>query len=531
MRFLILTRLVFGRVLARKASSVVGGAAVALAVVVAGVAGSSALLSLFFGMEDRASQERFLAFLLLVVAVCCLIAQSMFRVPVVLLFEVRPLLALPFSFRGLFWWRALLSTGGLWVLALGPAAIWLVSAQATGVASLAVTGAGGLVFVWTLGRLATILSLTAGRLSTGIPSSLLLLALFAAAFYGYGLVIGFLFGEELSAESGVAEPGQPFWEASILTLVEYTPVGLLAGIVMSLEAPRADLAKLGAMLAMLGGLLWLEWRMLRRHCERWDDRVHSTVTGTMPVTHVLRRSRRLAPAAVLWLVETECFLRFRRARVPVLVCCAYGLVHAIPLPVLGLPFAMMMMCAFMHGARPLPPTCYMWRDSLTLPVPVVEVLRTPGRSSASLALALLVCMIGLMVAWSDSRWLTQGVASGVALSTVLVANGCGSLVQAYWPPHRIDPARRELDLRADFVGLLPVMATFAVAAIGFGLYLVDGQYGVSSAVVGAAGGGCLIMALAAWLAATKWQGRVVSRRGGGDYLLRTERNRKRTRYR
>ncbi len=513
MKLLILSRLVFSALLARRASSWLRIAWVPLGVAIGGLAFCAVVLSMFAGIEHEACRRGFLALLMLLASLCCLVSQVLLRIPVVLLVELSPLLTLPFGLRRLFWHRFALSVGGLWIFAFGPAAIWITSVHSARMGNLGWAVAGIAIFVLIAGRAATILSWMVNRSSMGVRGSLLLLTLFAAGYAGVHLAFALALGE-----AGPAGLGVGVLDAALVVLEAYTPFGWLAAILAASE-PQGHMARLGMMLLTLAALLQLEWKVLLRGC-RAGNQKRSTAASTLPLTRVARRLRRLTPEAVLWLVETECLLRFRPARLCVLSCFAFGLVHALRLPVLGLPFAVLMLCLLMEGVRSLPPSCCLWRESLALPLPVVQVVRTPNRCSDGLAGVLLAAGTSIMVISSrDIGWLIQGVSFGLALSIVLFASGCLGLVQAYWPPRQVEWDRPQLDGRAAVATLAALAPAVAVAATTLGLYVASGRDGIGSTATVAIGAGCLAAALVTWHLTRKQQVRVLSRRGSG-YLLR-----------
>ncbi len=358
----------------------------------------------------------------------------------------------------------------------------------------------------------TIFASVASRLLNGIPGSLFLLAVFAIGYSGMHL-----FSAVVTGSAGLGDIGVAARDSALSTVAGYTPFGLLAGVFAAPSDSSMNAVRLSGLLAALAVVLTIEWHVLLRSCQGGAT-APSVMAATVPVVRILRRFQRLSPSAVLGLVETECLLRFRPARLCVLACFAYGLVHAVRIPTLGLPFAVFMLCVLMHGMRSVPATCYVWRESLTFPLTAVQVLRTPVRSSEALASVLLAGTTSVMVWSSRGGWLVKGTSLGLALATVLFVSGCVGVVQAYWPPRRTDPNEQKLEIGPDVAGMLALVPALAMVAVAMGLYVAEGRYSVSPGVGPTVAAMCMVVASATWYLARKWQARLLRRRGCARFL-------------
>ena len=185
-------------------------------------------------------------------------------------------------------------------------------------------------------------------------------------------------------------------------------------------------------MAILGALAVLEKRLLLHSYLERPGGDRRAASGSLPVVRVLRKAKRLTPEGVLTLIETECLLRLKPARLVLAVSLGFALVLV---PTLG-GFALglsAILGLFLNDLRisKQPPTCHVWRESLTQPFSVWRVFGTPGRAIHGVILLLFAFFLGLAsLDWFG--WTFLLVAIYLMLATVLLANAGYGLIQLHW---------------------------------------------------------------------------------------------------
>ena len=163
-----------------------------------------------------------------------------------------------------------------------------------------------------------------------------------------------------------------------------------------------------------------------------------------------------------------------------------------------------------HVGKP-PPTCYVWRESLTLPLSVQRIFRAPGRAPNVVILFVVALILGLTTLdWFG--WPFFLVAACLMLAAILLGAAAYSLMQLYWPQRNAGTMNN-----ANGAKLVASFATVHIAAapgfLAFVLYvLYDGQR-VSPLTAGLIAAAVLLLAFAAAYASRRWQVRVLKARG------------------
>ena len=386
------------------------------------------LLPAVFAIESDALRRNLLSLIACSVTAIALLAQVLLRVPVTWLLDLEDLLRLPVGFRDLYGLRFALSTIGYWLPVLGPATVYLTVMRSGSVGGVPITLLGILSLVWIFGRAAAILSLLVNRSVEGKLGALALVAI-TAAVYGAILLGGMAFGGELNSD-GIVRSVE---ESAVLGGLSYTPPGLVAGIVHEPGPSTSNLAKLGSLFATLGVLAMLENRLLLRGYLGRPGGDRRAASCSLPVARLLRKAKRLTPTGVLTLIEIECLLRLKPARLVLATVLGFAVVL---IPTLG-GFALgpaAILGVFLNDLRvsKQPPTCYAWRESLTLPLPVWRVFSASGSAVNVVILLLFAFLLGLAsLDWFG--WPFLVVAICLMLATFLMATGGYSLMQLRWP--------------------------------------------------------------------------------------------------
>ena len=190
------------------------------------------------------------------------------------------------------------------------------------------------------------------------------------------------------------------------------------------------------------------------------------------------------------------------------------------LGVLGAAFLTIILLNSVRTEKP-PPSCQVWRESLTLPLSAFRIFRVPALVPSLLVVPVALLATGVGVAhfgWSNWR---LGVLAGFFLPVLLLlADGAYSLVQLYWPKRKIGGASEvePENLAAGLVAQLPIVAFFALSAIGWRI-AEESERGTLIAGISAV---AIVMAAAlAWRAATARQRREIESRAH-ELLLRNQ---------
>jgi hypothetical protein len=461
-RLLTLARLVLPDAIRRANQPLAVAIPVAVLFLVFATVATLGLLPAIFAIESDALRRNLLSLIACFVTALALLVQVLFRAPVTWLLDLEDLLRLPLGFRDLYGLRFALSTIGYWLPVLGPAAAYLAVARAGGVGGAPITLLAILSLVWIFGRAAGILSLLVNRSVEGRSGALALVAVVAAC-QGTFIVGAMAFGGELGSE-GITRAIE---ESAVLDGLGYTPPGLVAGIVHQPGLSTPNLARLGGLLAILGTLVALENRLLLRNYLERPGGDRRAASGSLPVARLLRRANRLTPAGVLTLIETECLLRLKPARLILAMALGISLVSVPMAGGLGVGMAALL-AIFLNDFRvgKQPPTCHVWRESLTLPFPVRRIFSAPGRAMNVVILFVIAFILGLTpLVWFG--WPLFLVAICLILAGVLMADATYGVIQLRWPQrsnqgllHEADGAKLGAVVVAAHVVGLPVFLSF-----------------------------------------------------------------------
>ncbi len=504
---LTLARLSFPDAARRANQPVAVAILVAVLFLVFATAGTLGILPLIFAIEGDALRRNLLSLIACSVTALALLAQVALRAPVTWLLDVEDLLRLPVGFRDLYGLRFALSTIGYWLPVLGPTGVYLTVMRSGGITGAPITLLGVLALVWIFGRTAAILSLLLNRWVEGALGTLAMVAIMAA-FQGAILVGTLAFGGELNSE-GITKAIE---DSAILRGLSYTPPGLVAGIAHDPGWSVRNLAMLGSLLTILGVLMALESRLLLRSYLDRPGGDRRGASGVLPLARILRRSNRLAPFGVLWLLETEGLLRLKPARLVLAMTIGLALVW-VPTAagfVVGMAAIYgVFLNEFRVGKQP--PTCHVWRESLTLPFSVRRIFRAPGRAANVVILFVLAFILGLTpLDWFG--WPFLVVAVCLMLAGVLMGAATYGLLQLYWP-QRNTGLIYNLDGAKFGAALVAANLTLGPGLLSFLLYtLRENQRVTALTAVFIAVAGLLLAAAAAY-ASRRWQARVLGTRG------------------
>ncbi|MCY3928989.1 MAG: hypothetical protein OXG81_12010 [Acidobacteria bacterium] len=504
---LILARLALPDALRQANQQIAVTVLVAVLFLAFATAAALGLLPVLFAIESDVLRRNLLNTIACFIVAVGLLAQVALRTPVTWLLDLQDLLRLPVGFRDLYALRLALSTTGYWLFVLGPVAADLTIVRSGGVAGAPVTLLAILSLVWIFGRAAAILSLLASRWVEGLLGTLALLAAMTlvqmAVLAGTAGLAG-----ELNTEGVV----QAIEDSAGLGALGYTPPGLVAGIVNQPGWSAANLGRLGGLLASLGALIVLENRLLLRSYLEHPGGDRRAASRVLPLARLLRGSSRLAPAGILTVLETECLLRLKPARLVLAIAIAYALVW-LPIDA-GLAIGMtgIFVVAF-HGFRveKQPPTCYVWRESLTLPLSLPEVFRASGRAP-SVVIAFLVAFIFGMTLFDWFGWPFFFVAACLLLAAILLGDAAYGLIQLHWPQRSAGPTDNPNPAKFTASLLIPQPA-LAPCFLCFALYTLIERERVSAATAGLVAAGTLLLAVAAAYASRRWQEHVLNSRG------------------
>lgn len=465
------------------------------------------VLPLLFAIEADALRRNLLNLIACSVTALALLAQVALRAPFTWLLDLEDLLRLPVGFRDLYRLRFALSTVGYWLFALGPAAAYLTAMRSGAIAGVPVTLLAILILVWILGRQAAILSLLTGRWVEGALGTFALLVIVALCQFAI-LVGARAFGGELDSD-GLTRAIEG---SAVLGGLGYTPPGLVAGIVHEPGWSVPNLARLGSLLAMLGGLTVLESRLLLRSYLDRPGGDRRPASGVLPLARMLRGSHRLTPMGVLTVLETECLLRLKPMRLvlPIVVACALVWVPVLAGLAVGLTGIYVVA---IHGFRveKQPATCYVWRESLTLPLSVLRIFRAPGRAP-HVVIAFLVAVIFGLTPLDWFGWPFFVVAACLMLAGILLGTAAYGLIQLHWPKRTTGFTDNPNGAKFAASLLLPHLA-FAPGFLSFGLYVFYEDRRVSSLTAGLIAVGVLAVATVAAYVSRRWQERVLKDRG------------------
>ncbi len=480
---------------------------VAVLFLVFATVGTLGILPLIFAIEGDALRRNLLSLIACSVTGLALLAQAALRAPITWLLDLEDLLRLPVGFRDLYGLRFALSTIGYWIPVLGPAGLYLTVMRSDGMAGMPITFLGILSLVWIVGRLAAILSLLTDRWVEGVLGTLAVFVI-AVVVHGTILVTAMAFGGVLDSEGII----RAIEESAVLGGLGYTPPGLVAGIVHDPGPSPLNLAKLGSLFAILGVLAVLEDRLLLgSYLERpgGDRRGASRV---LPLTRILRRSRRLTPMATLAALEIECLLRFKPARRVLAITAAFAFVWVPALAGLAVGVAGAIGLV-LHGFRveKQPSTCYVWRESLGLPLTATRIFRATGRAPGVVTAFVLALILGLTpLDWFGWRFFL--VATCLMLASALLTSAAHGLIQVYWPQRSAGLNNEPNGAKFVMSFLITPMALVPAVLSPF-LYILYARQGLSALAAGFIAAAVLLLAAAAAYTSRRWQARVLKARG------------------
>ncbi len=403
--------------------------------------------------------------------------------------------------------RFALSTIGYWLPLLGPGAVYVAVARSGGPGGLPVTVLGILTLVWIFGRTAAILSLLTGR---WVESTLGFLAIVAtgATCQGAILVGSLAFGGDFDAD-GITRAIE---ESAVLGGLGYTPPGLVAGIVHEPGPSATNLASLGGLMAILGALTVLEKRLLLHSCLERPGGDRRVASGMLPLTRILRRSRRLTPAATLTALETECLLRLKPAKLSLAFAVGFVLVW-VPTAA-GLAVSMVgILGVVFHALRveKQPPTCYEWKESLGLPLSVPRIFHATGRASSVTSVLVFAFALSLTpLDWFGWRFFL--VASCLSLAGLLVADAAYGLLQVRWPQRSAGPGDDPSGAKS-VLSVLISQVTLVPFGLCFLLYILRERQRLGAFAAGVIAAAVLLVAVGAAYASRRRQARVLDARG------------------
>lgn len=447
-----------------------GGQAPAVAIglaalyLVVATASTLALLPLLFGIEDDELRRNVLHLCALFVVLLWLLGQVVPRLPVTWLLDLEALLQLPVGYRDLYLLRLALSLIGYWLIGLGPAFIYILATQSVEPTSLLVGSAALLTLVLLLGRITAILTLTIDRL---IENAVGLLGLFLACT---GFLQGIAFAASvLDGEAEIESVTASIRESTLLTATGFTPPGFIVAILDSPGAVSANIARLGALLVLLGAAILLERRLLLRRYLSLPGGDGRTASPVMPLARLLRRQSLLSPASCLALVEVEAAFRAKGVRWAYVMCLAYATYSSVDLfmGLIGSAFLTVFMLNSIRTEKP-PPSCQVWRESLTLPPTAFQIFRTPARVPFLLVVPAVLVAAGVgFTRYGWNEWRLGALAAILVVALFLFADGAYSLVQLYWPKRNVGSAAppEMKNLAASILAGLPMMAFFFLAMI------------------------------------------------------------------
>ena len=465
------------------------------------------LLVFLFGIEDELLRRNLLNLGFCVVTVLWLLAQVVLRVPVTWLLDIERFLPLPAAYRDLYLLRMGFSLVGYWLVGLGPAALYLLATRTEGPVDLLLASGALATTVLLLGRIAAIVTLVADHLVESLVGLLGVFLVTAATLQAAGIVI-----DVLDGEASLETLANTVRDAEVLVALGYTPPGLLAAMLDSPTPDASNLLRLGILSLLLAATAVVECGLLlRQYLSRpgGNRRAASPVT---PLARLLRRRSRLSPAACLALVEVECCLRAKGVRWAYAIALGYATWVSLD-PLLSPMAAALLTVLVLNGVlteKP-PPSCQVWRESLTLPLAALRIFRAPTRVPALLTVpvATLGTGLGIVVFGSEGGRL-GATALVLATAVVLLADATHSLVRLYWPKRKIGGAP-ELELEnlvASAVATLPMMALFFLTLIISRLLERPG----TGLLIASLTGGALLASVLAWRASNVRQRREIESR-------------------
>ena len=224
-------------------------------------------------------------------------------------------------------------------------------------------------------------------------------------------------------------------------------------------------------MAVLGLLAVLENRLLLRGYLERPGGDRRTASRSLPLARLLRKAKRLTRTNVLTLIEIECLLRLKPARLVLAAALATSLV-LIPTASGFAVGPAALLAIFLNDFRigKQPPTCHAWRESLTLPFTVRGIFNAPGRAMNVVILFAVAFILGLTpLDWFG--WPFFFVAVCLILAGFLMAAATYGLIQLRWPQrnegllHDPDGARLGATMVAVHLVGLPGALSFLLWAL------------------------------------------------------------------
>ncbi len=416
-------------------------------------------------------------------------AQILLRLPLTWLLDLRSLLTLPVGFRDLYLLRLGLSAFGYWLLFLAPAAAYLLVTQSAGVAGFLLNIAALLTVVLVLGRLAGILDLAANDLVSGWLGPLGIALLSAAFFNSVTTVFEVILGEASLERAATAVN-----DSALLAAVGLTPPGLLIAMFDSPGAVLDNVLRLLVLVAALFVASLIERSLLLRNYVSRPSAAHDPASPTLPLTWIFRRMKYMSPPAHLTLIESETVLRWKRIRLCYAVAVGYATYPTADFE-LSTVFIVLLALALFNSIRiekPLP-GCQVWRESLTLPLTTLRIVRIPGRVPPLLAgCVLLVVLVFRVIRGNWTSWEVGGLIAGCLLSVFLLSGALYSNAQLHWQ-RRGGPGKPEADAKNLLASLLAGLPVYGAVTLIMFVLLADGE----TKATASAGAGVAVILLGA----------------------------------
>ncbi len=265
-------------------------------------------LAVIFEMEEATLRLNLLNLLAGLGVLVWIIAGTVLRLNMSIIFDYRAFLPLPIGFKTLFGARIIVGLVGLWMPIFGPGLIYLLVSRTTALLGFVVALLALLALVVLLGRLVAISILLFHHLAASWVVTLVLLTIIAATLFALEPTIQSL----LLGTSEEATPGQVATQISdsrLLAAMAYFPSGLLVGILNAPQEVGTNLGRLAGLWCAALACLTLEYHLLRH-------RLLGRITGATRTDGVhaslapfLRRARHLSPEVCLVLIELETLMR------------------------------------------------------------------------------------------------------------------------------------------------------------------------------------------------------------------------------
>lgn len=441
--------------------------------------------------------------------------------PVNFLLDVRRLLSMPVGFGTLYRLRVGLNLAGCWFIGFGPAAVYIVLARSEGASEAVLLVFGILAVVLLHGWVGSILHHWRRRLTAGWLGSMFLLGCLVAAFSLFLALVNAADGADwLQAASPEGLKLESLRDASWFRWASAMPAGLLALLVEEPRVTGENLARVGGLwsVAIIVGLV--DRRLLARLIRGGRRSPGGGLSRTLPLAKLLRRLDRVSAAWVLSLIECESLLREQSLRWQLLFGVAIlTVLSGGPLAdaAILVPVSVTIVGLNVHRAETILPTGRLWRESFSLPLPLLAGVRAMGRVPSALLAALLSVAVLLVTLWNGASqdWVLLAWVGCIAASAVVVSDGFYGWFDVRW--QAVDEGEAE--------GGGKILA-HGVFVVGLGLLFVVGFIAslagiadVAPSVAVGAGLSTVALAFVVWRVFRARQARLI-REGGLRLLVR-----------